>query len=363
MQSSKRKLSLKHSLSFSLFHNCQRRDMLSCWNIPLLHSPSRSWAFKLVIFFVLVIVVEVHGEAITKEGRYFISWEDLRLDHPKVGLNWTTNRVIVVDKDGNGNSVSVHLVPLNNTKRVKIFILPGIYREKVHVPKSKPYISFIGNKSRTSETVITWNDKASTRDNTGRELGTYRSASVTVESNYFCSTGITFQNTVVAVPGAQGVQAMALRISGDRAMLYRIRVIGSQDTLLDDRGTHYFYKCHVQGSIDFICGQSRSLYDRCVLQSTATGAGAVAAHRRSSPDENTGFSFVRCTVTGTGSIFLGRAWGNYSLTVYSYCYFHNIITPAGWRDWNLPYRQKTAVFEEYHCQGGGADTKGRVLQL
>lgn len=61
------------------------------------------------------------------------------------------------------------------------------------MPRSKPYISVIGDENQTSGTVITWNNKASDRDGGGCELGTYRSASVTVESDYFCATGITFE--------------------------------------------------------------------------------------------------------------------------------------------------------------------------
>lgn len=65
---------------------------------------------------------------------------------------------------------------------------------------------------------------------------------------------------MVAVPGAYGNQAVALRIKGNKAMFYRVRILGTQDTLLDDYGSHYFYQCYVQGSIDFIFGSSRSLY-------------------------------------------------------------------------------------------------------
>lgn len=61
------------------------------------------------------------------------------------------------------------------------------------MPYSKPYISFIGNESHVNETVITWNDKASDKDNNGNELGTSNTASVTVYSDYFCATGITIQ--------------------------------------------------------------------------------------------------------------------------------------------------------------------------
>lgn len=59
--------------------------------------------------------------------------------------------------------------------------------------RSKPYISFIGQENKTSETVITWDDKASDKDGGGHEIGTYRSASVTVLSDYFCATGVTFE--------------------------------------------------------------------------------------------------------------------------------------------------------------------------
>ena len=68
------------------------------------------------------------------------------------------------------------------------------------------------------------------------------------------------QNSVVAVPGGYGMQAVALRIAGNKAMFYRVRILGTQDTLLDDYGSHYFFQCYVQGSIDFIFGSSRSLY-------------------------------------------------------------------------------------------------------
>ena len=59
---------------------------------------------------------------------------------------------------------------------------------------------------------------------------------------------------------ADGNQAVALRIDGDRAMFYKVYVFGYQDTLLDNTGTHYFYKCFIQGIVDFIFGRAKSLY-------------------------------------------------------------------------------------------------------
>jgi pectinesterase len=54
---------------------------------------------------------------------------------------------------------------------------------------------------------------------------------------------------------------------------------------------------------------------------------------------NTGFSFVDATITGSGPIYLGRAWGNYSRTVYSYSWMDNIIYPPGWSDFGYADRQ------------------------
>lgn len=74
-----------------------------------------------------------------------------------------------------------------------------LHREKVLVPKSKPYISFIGVENRASETVITWHDKASDKDAKGNVLGTFGTASVTVESNYFGAREVTFEVLIISL--------------------------------------------------------------------------------------------------------------------------------------------------------------------
>ncbi|KAK4484763.1 hypothetical protein RD792_007357 [Penstemon davidsonii] len=245
------------------------------------------------------------------------------------------DKVIVVDKSGRGDSVTVQgavdMVPEQNTQRVKIQILPGIYSEKVHVPASKPYISFIGDPELAAQTVITWHDKASDRDINGGLIGTWNSSSVIVESDYFCASYITFQNTVVEpYGGLEGYQAVALRISGDKAVFHKVRFLGSQDTLLDESGSHLFYRCFIQGATDFIFGNAKSLYQECAI-SVVGPAFAIAAHHRNSENEDTGFSFVNCNVT-----------------------------VGGWQDWGSTSSDNTVVFGEYQCRGIGANRSGRV---
>ena len=62
-------------------------------------------------------------------------------------------------------------------------------------------------------------------------------------------------------PGMVGAQAVALRIAGDMAAFYGCGFYGAQDTLYDESGRHYFRECFIQGSIDFIFGNGRSLYE------------------------------------------------------------------------------------------------------
>ncbi|WMV22173.1 hypothetical protein MTR67_015558 [Solanum verrucosum] len=73
---------------------------------------------------------------------------------------------------------------------------------------------------------------------------------------------LVLQNTTPHVVGMAGEQAVALRISGNKTAFYNCSFYGSQDTLYDHKGLHYFNNCFIQGSVDFIFGHGRSLYER-----------------------------------------------------------------------------------------------------
>ncbi|KAH7514174.1 hypothetical protein FEM48_Zijuj11G0060700 [Ziziphus jujuba var. spinosa] len=274
------------------------------------------------------------------------------------------NRILSVDVNGSGDFTSlqaaVDAVPENNTVNVTIRISPGYYIEKVVVPATKPYITFQG--AGRDVTVIEWHDRASDRGPNGQQLRTYRTASVTVLANYFTARNISFKNTAPApMPGMQGWQAAAFRISGDKAYFSGCGFYGAQDTLLDDAGRHYFKDCYIEGSIDFIFGNGRSMYKDCELHSIATKFGSIAAQYRSSPFEKTGFAFVNCRVTGTGPVYVGRGMGKYARIVYSYTYFDDVVAHGGWDDWDNSNddANKTTLLGFYKCSGPGvAELKG-----
>eukprot|EP00253_Pinus_taeda_P020617 PITA_20617 len=267
-------------------------------------------------------------------------------------LNDIAGRVIVVAKEkGNGDFTTVqdaiNAVPANNTNSILILVKPGIYNEKVTIPEEKPFIILSG--SGANNTVITWNDSAKASG------GTYYCATVSVFASDFIARYITIQNSY-----GPGDQAVALRISGDRSAFYGCRFLGYQDTVLDESGKHYFSNCFIEGAADFICGDGQSLYERCHLHTIPELNGAITAQRRSTPGENTGYTFLSCKITGGGLMYLGRAWGRYSRVVFAFTYIADIIFPEGWDNWNDPTRESTVVYGLYKCSGPGATNKGRV---
>ncbi|KAG0471040.1 hypothetical protein HPP92_015586 [Vanilla planifolia] len=265
-------------------------------------------------------------------------------------------RVITVSQDGRGDfttiCAAVASIPDRNKRRTVIRIGSGIYREKVRLHRRKPFVTFSGRPDAMP--TITFDDTAA-------EFGTIDSATVIVESHYFIASNIIFENTAPRpAMGAKGGQAVAMRISGDKAAFYGCRFLGFQDTLCDDKGRHLFKDCFIQGTVDFIFGNGRSIYLRCEINSVADGTTYITAQARTTIADKSGFAFVHCQVTGTGSAYLSRAWKKSSRVVFAYTYMGSLVNPRGWDDKGFPDRQRTVFYGEYKCMGPGAATNHRV---
>ncbi|KAF5204563.1 Pectinesterase [Thalictrum thalictroides] len=263
--------------------------------------------------------------------------------------------------DGDFTSIqdAIDSLPFINLVRVQIKVKAGVYTEKVNIPPLKSFISIEG--AGADKTIVQWGDTAQTIGARGQPMGTFNSATFAVNSLFFIAKNITFKNTTPPPkPGAVGKQAVAFRISGDTAAFLGCRFLGAQDTLYDHLGRHYYKDCYIEGSVDFIFGNALSLYEGCHVHAIAQNYGALTAQGRTSLLEDTGFSFVNCKVTGSGALYLGRAWGTFSRVVFAYTYMDNIIIPKGWYNWGDPNREMTVFYGQYKCTGPGASFAGRV---
>uniref|UniRef100_A0ACD5U0Q5 Uncharacterized protein n=1 Tax=Avena sativa TaxID=4498 RepID=A0ACD5U0Q5_AVESA len=277
-----------------------------------------------------------------------------------------TTRVVVVDKTpGAGDFTSIQAavdsLPVINLGRVVIRVNPGIYTEKVNISPLRAFVTVEG--AGAERTVVQWGDTADTvaAGPWSRPVGTFGSATFAVNSQFFVAKNMTFRNTApVPRAGALGKQGVALRISADNAAFVGCSFVGGQDTLYDHLGRHYYRDCYIEGSVDFIFGNALSLYEGCHVHAVSPQYGALTAQNRKSLLDDTGFSFLNCRVTGSGALYLGRAWGTFSRVVFAYTYMDNIIIPRGWYNWGDPTREMTVFYGQYKCTGPGANYAGRV---
>ncbi|MCH90629.1 putative pectinesterase 53-like [Trifolium medium] len=167
-------------------------------------------------------------------------------------------------------------------------------------------------------------------------------------------------NTAKPRIGSKNDQAVALRISGDKGAFYNSEFYGYQDTLYDHQGLHYFKDCKIQGTVDFIFGNGKSLYEGCTINSIAENSGFITAQKRSSLTMDTGFSILNSRVIGSGQVYLGRPWADYSRVIFSYTYMDTLVLPQGWIDTMDGHHHNLTVFyAEYKCSGPGSSFAGR----
>jgi pectinesterase len=264
----------------------------------------------------------------------------------------TKSSLIVVAADGSGDfktvQQAVDLIPEDNQKRVVIQIKPGIYNEQIRVSSGQRYVTFRGQDPRN--TVLTHRLSAQQAGNTRLAFSTF------VAANDFRAENLTFENSF-----GTGSQAVALLVDADRAVFQNCRFLGWQDTLFVNGGRQLFKDCYIEGHVDFIFGSASAIFENCTIHSK--GDGYVTAHFRTSDEENTGFVFLRCRLTASGTskgVYLGRPWRPFARVVFIECWLDSHIKPEGWDNWRDPGREKTAWFGEYKSKGPGSNSQARV---
>ncbi|KAE9605639.1 hypothetical protein Lal_00025220 [Lupinus albus] len=265
--------------------------------------------------------------------------------------------VIKVSQDGSGKFKSINeaikSIPKGNTKRVIVYIGAGTYNEKIRIEREKPFITLCGAPGKMPNL---------TYGGTALKYGTVDSATLIVESDYFVASNLVISNSSPKPDGkTEGTQALALRISGDKAAFYKVTLLGFQDTLCDDAIWHIYKDCVIQGTVDFVFGNGKALFLNTVIRELGeSGMSVITAQGKDKKTDDTGFSFVLCDVTGSGTgTLLGRAWMSRSKVVFAYCNIGSIVNATAWSNNNHPEFDKDVYFGEYKNKGPGADTKGR----
>ncbi|TDO52466.1 pectin methylesterase-like acyl-CoA thioesterase [Kribbella sp. VKM Ac-2527] len=200
----------------------------------------------------------------------------------------------------------------------RIDVAPGLYRELVYVPQTKPGITIVG--AGAGRTIIGY-------PNNNLLNGDYAMGGVPIEQAYcprrvlaqpdrfncwraamgvdaddFTLTDATVQN----LTPYRGSQAEAFRGNGERIVLARVRILGYQDSLrLQGKG--FVTDSYIEGDVDFVWGTGGVFLQDSELK--ALHAGYVNQVRNS--DNGPGNIFVNVRLTRgpdapDDSVFLGR---------------------------------------------------------
>ena len=277
------------------------------------------------------------------------------------------DKTFYVAADGTGDYYSIQraLDMAPKTGGAVLSVSPGVYREILTV--DKPNITIRSANPDPAKTVIV-NDRSA-----GQNGGTLHSATVNVTAADFFAENITIENdfnkTHTQLPA--GSQALAVLVTGDRAIFHNVRLLGNQDTVY--LGTHcgsdaqncpatrqYFSDCYVAGNVDFIFGDAKAVFENCEIHSTPHAGGYITAQSKHYPTQDSGFVIDHCRLTAdpgvTGSVFLGRPWRPYATVVYMHTEMDGKIDPAGWREWHPgeTHSLDTAYYAEFDSTGPGA---------
>jgi len=277
-------------------------------------------------------------------------------------------KMAVVAAHGSGQYTSlqeaISAAPMRTGKddpRWIISVKPGTYHERIYVQRERGNISVVGEDAAT--TIIAFDLHAGFPGPDGKPVGTFRTPTVQIDGDGMIWENITFANTA-GQPGPRPdgpavAQALALRADGDRLQFRHCRFLGWQDTILVNRGRHYFVDCYIEGHVDFIFGAATAFFDRCHIHCLKDGYITAA----STPEGTAyGLVFADCKITGADGVktYLGRPWRDFAKTIFVRTEMSEVVRPEGWHNWNKPIAEQKSFYAEFGSTGRGASSGTRV---
>lgn len=254
----------------------------------------------------------------------------------------------------------------------RIHVGPGTWRERVIV--DRPNVHLIG--ADPAHTLLVFSRHAGLPGPGGSPIGTFETATLKVTAPLFRTENLTIANDYDYVAnetaeagddtvGHHAGQAVALALEGeaDRSVLANVHLLGHQDTLYAHAGRSLFRLCRIAGSVDFIFGGGRAVFENCTIVSRhrpGQGVNGFIAAPNTNRHQPVGFVFNRCRLekdagVAPGAVALGRPWrqttqfsdgfhghpDHVGAAVYIACWMDDHIAPEGWHAMN------------YNAKGGG----------
>ncbi|XP_028792005.1 pectinesterase-like [Neltuma alba] len=270
----------------------------------------------------------------------------------------------VVAQDGSGQfktiQEAINSYPPNFQGRFTIYVKAGIYNEYVHITKKQPNILMYGDGP--NKTIVTGNRSYTSG------WKTIKTATFTTLGDGFIAKSMAFENTA----GAEGHQAVALRVMGDRSAFFDCAMRGYQDTLYAHAKRQFYRNCEISGTVDFIFGYGSTLIQNSrilVRKPMDNQQNIVVADGTAQKQMRTGIVLQNCQIMADASLqadrltvksYLARPWKAYSRAIFMESEIGDLINADGYLPWMGSMFLDTCYFAEYANTGPGAATNNRV---
>ena len=260
-------------------------------------------------------------------------------------------------------TAALDAAPTNATSsnRHVILVLEGSYEERIVVNKS--YITLLGEEP--DKTILHYYPGVlGSSYEAGGDMALRCATYIQSGATGFSAENISFVNDYVysTNDGKSNKSADALRIDATNTTFIGCTMTGVQDTLYIHQGQQYFYRCQINGLVDYIYSgdNAKVLFNECILNNVyeSTKLQGYVAVPKTAADNNYGLVFNQCAVvyedgcSGT-KYLLSRPWGPDGMVTWINCYMGSILNAT------LPYADMSgnayqdARFTEYYSYGPG----------
>ncbi|XP_061337471.1 putative pectinesterase 63 [Gastrolobium bilobum] len=142
------------------------------------------------------------------------------VNHPSNAFSHWVEWAIRIPRDFKTITDAINYIHTGNTKRVIVYIGGANYNEKIKIERTMPFMTLYGAPGNMPNLTF---------GGTAEKYGTVDSATLIVESDCFVAANIIISicNLAPRPDGERsGAQAVALRISGDKAAFYNCKLFG-----------------------------------------------------------------------------------------------------------------------------------------